>query len=80
MNRKIFFLNFIFRGKVLYFSVALRYENKKILAHGIRMKKNSQIRVDIVLQLFGYKVQLAISHVNFRNGIGNPEIAYLRLC
>ena len=56
---------------------------RKMLAHGIRMLKNSKTREDsfgfsrIFIELCGSKVQLALPHRKFINSAANLEIAYM---
>ena len=52
---------------------------RNMLAHGIRMQKNTQTR-DAIFWIFmefsNSKVQLALPHKNFINGVANPKIVY----
>ena len=52
---------------------------RNMLAHGIRMQKNTQTR-DAIFWIFmefsDSKVQRALPYKNFINGVANPKIVY----
>ena len=77
---QISFLNFIFRNKLLYLSVAWRSENENGMALECkRIQKPGRIFSGfsrILMELCGSQVHLAPSHGNFISGVANPEIVY----